>query len=112
MTQLNTNSIMSILQEELNKDGDFLKKIVKSIIQQLMEEERDTQVGVLSHKRDDTKRKANRNGYKSRSFNTRVGNLLLAKSQIREFAFQTQLFENYQRSEKALQTFLSKRMIL
>ena len=55
MTQLNTNSIMSILQEELNKDGDFLKKMVKSIIQQLMEEERGTQVGVLSHKRDPIK---------------------------------------------------------
>jgi len=102
MTQLNTNSIMSILQEELNQDGDFLKQMVKSIIQQLMEEERDQQVGVLSHKRDNTKRKASRNGYKPRSFNTRVGNLLLAKPQIREFAFQTQLFDNYQRSEKAL----------
>jgi len=67
-----------------------------------MEEERDQQVGVLSHQRDDMKRKANRNGYKTRSFNTRVGHLLLAKPQIREFAFQTQLFENYQRSEKAL----------
>ncbi len=30
------------------------------------------------------------------------GTLLLAKPQIREFAFHTQLFENYQRSEKAL----------
>jgi transposase-like protein len=67
-----------------------------------MEEERDQQVGVLSHKRDNTKRKANRNGYKPRSFNTRLGSFLLAKPQIREFAFQTQLFENYQRSEKAL----------
>jgi putative transposase len=102
MTQLNSKSIKAILQEELNKDGDFLKQMVKHIIQQIMEEERDTQVGVLSHKRDDTKRKANRNGYKPRSFNTRVGNLLLAKPQIREFTFQTQLFENYQRSEKAL----------
>jgi transposase-like protein len=102
MTQLNSKSIKAILQEELNKDGDFLKQMVKHIIQQIMEEERDTQVGVLSHKRDNTKRKANRNGYKPRSFNTRVGNLLLAKPQIREFAFQTQLFENYQRSEKAL----------
>ena len=102
MTQLNTNSIMSVLQEELNKDGDFLKEMVKIIMQQLMEEERYRQVGVLSHQRDNTNRKANRNGYKPRSLNTRVGNLLLAKPQIRKFAFQTQLFENYQRSEKAL----------
>ena len=102
MTQLNNKSIKTILQEELNKDGDFLKEMVRMLLQEIMEEERDTQVGVLSHQRDDTKRKANRNGYKPRSFNTRVGNLLLAKPQIREFAFQTQLFENYQRSEKAL----------
>jgi transposase-like protein len=47
-------------------------------------------------------RKATRNGYKSRSLNTRVGNLKLEKPQIREFAFHTHLFENYQRSEKAL----------
>jgi len=59
------------------------KGMVRSIIQEVMEEERDEQVGVLSHQRDNTKRKANRNGYKSRSFNTRVGSLLLAKPQIR-----------------------------
>ena len=102
MTQQNSKSIQVILQEALDKDGDFLKEIVRRIIPQLMEEERDQQVGVLSHERDDTKRKADRNGYKPRSFNTRVGNLLLAKPQIREFAFHTQLFENFQRSEKAL----------
>jgi putative transposase len=102
MTQLNSKSIKTILQEALTKDGDFLKEMVRMLLQEMMEEERDTQVGVLSHKRDNTRRKANRNGYKPRSFNTRVGSLLLAKPQIREFAFQTQLFENYQRSEKAL----------
>lgn len=102
MSQLNSKSIQTILQEAPSKDGDFLKEMVKSIMQQLMEEERDQQVGVLYHKRDNTKRKANRNDYKPRSFHTRVGNLLLAKSQIREFSFPTQLFENYQRSEKAL----------
>jgi putative transposase len=95
MTKLNSKSIKAILQEELNQDGDILKEMVKSIMQQLMEEERDTQVGVLSHQRDNTKRKANRNGHKPRFSNTRVGNLLLAKPQIREFAFKTQLFENY-----------------
>jgi len=102
MTQVNSKSIEEILQEALKKDGDFLKEILRRVLQQVMEEERDRQVGVLSHERDDMKRKVNRNGYKPRSFNTRVGNLLLAKPQIREFAFHTCLFENYQRSEKAL----------
>jgi len=111
MTQPNSKSIKAILQEELDKDGDFLKEMVKNIMQQIMEEERDQQVGVLSHERDNIKRKANRNGYKSRSFNTRVGNLLLFKPQIREFAFQTQLFENYQRSEKALLSAICQMVI-
>lgn len=102
MTQLHSKSIQTILQEALDKDKDFLKELTRRILQQLMEEERDQQVGVGSYQRDNTKRKASRNGYKPRSFNTRVGNLLLAKPQIREFAFHTQLFENYQRSEKAL----------
>jgi len=102
MTQLNSKSIKTILQESLSKDGDFLKEMVRILLQEIMEEERDQQVGVLSHQRDNTKRKANRNGYKSRSLNTRIGRLLLAKPQIREFSFQTELFENYQRSEKAL----------
>ena len=102
MTQLNSKSIKSILQEALSKDGDFLKEMVRMLLQEMMEEERNIQVGVLSHQRDNTRRRANRNGYKPRSFNTRVGSLLLAKPQIREFAFHTQLFENYQRSEKAL----------
>ena len=102
MTQTHSKSMQSILQEALSKDGDFLKEIVRMLLQELMEEERNQQVGVLSHKRDHIKRKVNRNGYKPRSFHTRVGSLLLAKPQIREFAFQTQLFENYQRSEKAV----------
>ena len=94
---------MSILQAELNKNGDFLEQMAKSIIQQTTNGRRRRSTGgSITHKRDNTKRKANCNGYKPRSFNTRVGNLLLAKPQIREFAFQTQLFENYQRSEKAV----------
>ena len=53
MTQSNNNSIQAILQEALKKDEDFMKEIVKRTLQQLMEEERDQQVGVLSHQRSE-----------------------------------------------------------
>jgi len=79
-----------------------MKELVRRLLQELTEEERDQHVGVSSHKRDQAKRKATRNGYKKRSLNTRFGHLQLAKPQIREFAFYACLFENYQRSEKAL----------
>ena len=74
MTQLNSKAIKLILQEALSKGEDFLKEVVKDIRLPLMEEEREQ----------------------------RVGRLLLAKPQGREFAFKAPLFENYQRNEKAL----------
>jgi len=91
-----------MFQEALKEDKDFIKELLRRLLQEFMEEERDEQVGVASYTRDKSVRKATRNGYKSRSLNTRVGNLKLEKPQIREFTFRTHLFENYQRSEKAL----------
>jgi len=102
MTQLNSTSLREIFQEALKEDKDFIKELLERLLQEFMEEERNQQVGVSPYVRDKSIRKATRNGYKSRSLNTRVGNLKLEKPQIREFAFHTHLFENYQRSEKAL----------
>ena len=48
-------------------------------------------------------RKAHRNGYRKRTLKTRYGTLELLKPQLREFPFQTQVFERYSRVEKALQ---------
>jgi len=75
MTQINSKSIKTILQEVLDKFGNFLKEMVKNILQQLMEKKIDQQIGVLSHKRDNNKRKTNRNDYKPRSFNIRLSSL-------------------------------------
>jgi len=36
MTQLNNKSIQAILQEALSKNGDFLKEVVKRIMQELI----------------------------------------------------------------------------
>ena len=40
MTQTNSKSIQSILQEALSKEGDFLKEVIRMLLQELMEEER------------------------------------------------------------------------
>jgi len=47
-------------------------------------------------------RRGNRNGYKSRQLNTRVGTLTLQVPQDRDGTFSTQVFTRYQRNEKAL----------
>ena len=49
------------------------------------------------------KLKAQRNGYRKRSFTTRHGKLKLLKCQLREIPFQTQVFERYSKTEKALE---------
>ncbi|HCL90599.1 MAG TPA: hypothetical protein DHW70_04690 [Candidatus Atribacteria bacterium] len=86
MTQLNSTSLREIFQEALKEDKDFIKELLRRLLQEFMEEERDQQVGVSSYVRDKSIRKATRNGYKSRSLNTRVANLKLKKLQEEEFS--------------------------
>lgn len=102
MTQLDYNTLKQIFQEALEKDEDIIKVLVKKVLQNILEAERDDQIGVERYDRNENDRLGSRNGYKPRSFKTRVGKLDLKKPQIREFPFHTSLFENYQRSEKAL----------
>jgi len=72
MTPLNSTSLKEIFQEALKEDKDFIKELLERLLQEFMEEERNQQVGVSSYVRDKSIRKATRNGYKSRSLNTKV----------------------------------------
>lgn len=111
MTQSNVSKNYEIFQAALEKDSDFLKELLKATVQEILEEERNAQIGVGDHVRDDAKRQGNRNGYKPRRLKTRVGELELLKPQIREFPFKTALFGNYQRSEKALLACIQQMVI-
>ena len=110
MTQVNGKELKAILQEALAKDKDFSREILHKGLQSFLETERDELIGVGKHVRDG-ERQATRNGYKDRNLNTRLGKLKLKKPQIREFPFRTNLFENYQRSEKALLAALQQMVI-
>ncbi|MDD3627533.1 MAG: transposase [bacterium] len=103
MTQVKYNTKKEILQEALSKnEEDILKQLLKEVLQEIWESERDDQIEVNRYNRNPEERVGSRNGYKLRTFKTRVGKLQLNKPQIRKFPFKTSLFENYQRSEKAL----------
>lgn len=88
-----------------------MKELLKFMLQQLLEYERDKQIGVDKYERDDSERKESRNGYKDRGLNTRLGKMRLKKPQIREFPFRTRVFENYQRREKALLSAIQQMVI-
>lgn len=111
MTQVNGTELRELLQEAIAKDGDFVKEVLGEVLQEFLEMERDNQIGVEKHERDDDNRLGTRNGYKDRQLNTRVGTLNLKKPQIREYPFKTMLFDNYQRSEKALLAAIQQMVI-
>jgi putative transposase len=80
---------------------DFLRELVQRTVQQVLEAEMSSFLGAGSYERTG-ERRGWRNGYKPRTLKTRVGELELMVPKDRDGEFQTELFERYQRSEKAL----------
>jgi transposase-like protein len=89
---------------------DFLKELVQRFMQEYLEQEMVSHIGALPYERT-TARNGQRNGYKSRQLNTRVGKLFLSVPQARDGSFSTELFERYQRSERALLNCLQEMVI-
>lgn len=89
------------LKDLVEKDEDFLKTIVRTTIEQIMESEMSEIVMATKGERS-PKRISYRSGYYHRGLVTRVGRLDLAVPQDRNGLFSTVVFERYQRSEKAL----------
>ena len=80
---------------------DFLRGLVERVVQQVLEAEMTSFLGAGTYERTG-ERCGWRNGYKPRTLKTRVGGLELMVPKDRDGEFQTELFERYQRSEKAL----------
>jgi putative transposase len=79
---------------------DFLRQLVQRTVQQVLEAEMTSFLGAETYERNG-ERRGWRNGYKPRTLKTRVGELELMVPKDRDSEFQTELFERYQRSEKA-----------
>jgi transposase-like protein len=85
----------------LARDEDFVRAAVEAVVQAVLEAEMTEAIGAAKGERSET-RVSYRSGYYSRSLITRVGTLELRVPQDRMGRFSTELFERYQRSEKAL----------
>ncbi len=92
--------ILSGWQEGLGGE-DFIRELVQRTVQQVLEAEMTSFLGAETYQRNDARR-GWRNGFKPRTLKTRVGELELMVPKDRDGQFQTELFERYQRSEKAL----------
>jgi len=80
---------------------DFLRSLIQEVVQQVLEAEMDEAIGATKGERT-ASRAGYRSGYYGRTLVTRVGKLELRVPQDRQGRFGTEIFERYQRSEKAL----------
>jgi len=93
--------LIEILQASCADGDDPLRALLTHTIQRVLEEEIAAFLKAGTYERTD-KRKGYRNGYKPRTLKTWVGRIELMVPKDREGRFQTELFEKYQRNEKAL----------
>ena len=97
-----TMALMELLRKhELDVDSDFLREGVQIIMQMLIELEAGQQIGAGRYERK-PERVTYRNGYRSRLWETRVGEIPLRIPKLREGTYFPSLLEPRKRSEKAL----------
>ncbi|MDQ2785829.1 MAG: transposase [Chloroflexota bacterium] len=101
MATSNGTGTDAAMQAVLTDDPDFLRDLVGQVVQEILEAEMTAHLGATPYERTES-RTGQRNGYKPRQLQTRVGTLTLLVPQDRAGTFSTQLFARYQRTEKAL----------
>ena len=97
----------SAVKDLLKSDKEFLKPLVQATLQEVLEAEMSEALCAEKGERTDG-RLGYRSGYYSRFLITRIGKLELRVPQDRQGRFSTELFERYQRSEKALVAALAE----
>ena len=85
----------------IDRDADFLKEGVRVLSQALMEMEVEQHVGAGRHERT-AGRTGQRNGYRERSWHTRVGTVELKVSRLRDGGYFPSLLEPRRKAERAL----------
>ena len=81
--------------------GDWLRAVVERVVQELMEAEVSAQIGAGRYERTE-ERTTQRNGYRHRPWDTRVGTLELAIPKLRAGSYFPSWLEPRRRAEQAL----------
>lgn len=98
------DELINVTKQELLRlltEEDALKKLMQTLLQEVLEAEMDEALHAGKGERT-AGRLGYRSGHYGRTLVTRVGKLELRVPQDRQGRFSTELFERYQRSEKAL----------
>jgi transposase-like protein len=107
MTQKKHSAKTQDWKEIFSSEPDGLRALVQQVVQEVLEAEMEETIGAQKGERTES-RIGYRSGYYTRTLVTRVGKLTLRVPQDRQGRFRTEVFERYQRSEKALVAALSE----
>jgi transposase-like protein len=107
MTVTKIRTDVSAVKQLLASDKEFLKPLIQAALQEVLEAEMTEALAAEKGERIEG-RLGYRSGYYPRSLITRIGKIELRVPQDRQGRFSTELFERYQRSEKALVAALAE----
>lgn len=107
MTKSKGKTASASVKEILLSHPDGLRDVIRAVMQEVLEAEMDEALGAAKSERT-PERLGYRSGHYSRTLVTRVGKLELRVPQDRQGRFSTELFERYQRSERALVATLAE----
>src|SRR5262249_7754297 len=110
MTVVKLRPALAEIKSLLSADNDFLKPLIGPVLQEVLAAEMTEALGASKGERAEG-RLGYRSGHYSRSLVTRIGKIELRVPQDRQGRFSTELFERYQRSEKALMAALTEMYI-
>src|ERR671916_1164968 len=100
------------LAELLQKagDGDFLRAVAEAVLQLLMEADVEVLIGAGRHERS-AERLNYRNGYRDRTFDTRLGRLSVRIPKLRQGSYFPPFLEPRKTAEKALVSVIQEAWI-
>jgi putative transposase len=107
MTRSEAKPAIAAVKDLFAQHPDGLREVVRAVLQEMLEAEMTEAVGAAKSERTDS-RLGYRSGSYPRTLVTRVGKLELRVPQDRDGRFSTELFERYQRSERALVATLAE----
>ena len=94
-------ALVDVLRKGEDPEADFLQEGVRWLVQELMEAEVSAQIGAERYARTE-ERTTQRNGYRPRPWDTRVGTLELAIPKLRSGSYFPSWLEARKRGEQAL----------
>lgn len=95
-------SSKDLVADYLIDHAEGMKTLITWFLNEVMQREATEQAGAGRYERSRSRR-TYRNGTRTRSLKSRYGSLALNKPLLRGIPFQTQVFERYSRTEKALE---------